>query len=819
MVLGHIGDQDLSGISYREDASSGEKSPRHDGYPKFGNLIEAIPDENFENLYLRVKANTAGSRLIDEGYYDNFSIGIYPPHHPYNYAPGRYSIKHLAMLGDSPPSIKDLDPALEAVPYEFTESLDEKFYLDELLVFSAPIDVYSNDFIRQTGKSGGSGKFGGFTKIRTNFKNIVPSINKSSGQNRQSGKLKCEPGNKPCGGRCIPTSQKCHIGEIRQNNDNNRTSSNNFYKKPGKTSQQKFTDVAFNTMKVAGVIGTGIVGQHIVKNYAPGSKAAELAVSGLVRIAAGQVILDSDANANTRLLNIAETMVPYIAEAGAQAVGVDDLVSRGASTIVSSMLFGKDAAFPTSYSSMQKKLMAESVKIGEYVGRHGTIANVKKQDQEIRENILKNNQTRLQNLENKFDTTVDAVATLRTEVANDVAQMRSTAQMQNQRVARSNEELVSQIKNLTDREQMSRDAISQLMAIYRDRTVGLNYPDMDEEYYESQMKEIVSKFFSILEKHYADSFSEDSNDNFGRGISVSNTGGDEQYHLSDYQKAIIKAPLLYLIAFCLPQLSGDLGTNDYSEEKMTAELLRKNADLLQELIEIANSTIAEESYSEGEKRLKKKKLSSELDDEDDEDDEDDDEEDDDEEEENVEEDSDDDEEDDDGDEEDGDEEDKKPSSKSPSKAIKSKLMAVRKREFNQYAEQLYSEDGPLTLGLISRENLFNMLSVLDGEADMCFSEETGESAVTQFFDLMMKLGETSNLPKEVNYSMLDYSEMSGDASLEYSEDDETEALRLYAEQFNLAVDDPSIQTYGDALAYMSKYPEVSFIEALKKVAA
>jgi hypothetical protein len=342
---------------------------------------------------------------------------------------------------------------------------------------------------------------------------------------------------------------------------------------------------------------------------------------------------------------------------------------------------------------------------------------------------------------------------------------------------------------------------------------------MDEEYYESQMKEIVSKFFSILEKHYADSFSEDSNDNFGRGISVSNTGGDEQYHLSDYQKAIIKAPLLYLIAFCLPQLSGDLGTNDYSEEKMTAELLRKNADLLQELIEIANSTIAEESYSEGEKRLKKKKLSSELDDEDDEDDEDDDEEDDDEEEENVEEDSDDDEEDDDGDEEDGDEEDKKPSSKSPSKAIKSKLMAVRKREFNQYAEQLYSEDGPLTLGLISRENLFNMLSVLDGEADMCFSEETGESAVTQFFDLMMKLGETSNLPKEVNYSMLDYSEMSGDASLEYSEDDETEALRLYAEQFNLAVDDPSIQTYGDALAYMSKYPEVSFIEALKKVAA
>jgi len=88
LVLGHAGD--------------------NDSLPSFG-WIQGFTREG-DNLYADVSFTDTAKDLVKDGHYRKVSISFYSPESAINPHKGKWSARHLALLGASPPAVKGLEP-------------------------------------------------------------------------------------------------------------------------------------------------------------------------------------------------------------------------------------------------------------------------------------------------------------------------------------------------------------------------------------------------------------------------------------------------------------------------------------------------------------------------------------------------------------------------------------------------------------------------------------------------------------------------------------------------------------------------------------
>lgn len=79
-----------------------EAHPSGGNFPKFGEVTNIYLNEETEELRGTLNLNPELKRAMDEGYYDNWSIGAKTG------ADGKLYLHHLAFLGETPPAIKGL---------------------------------------------------------------------------------------------------------------------------------------------------------------------------------------------------------------------------------------------------------------------------------------------------------------------------------------------------------------------------------------------------------------------------------------------------------------------------------------------------------------------------------------------------------------------------------------------------------------------------------------------------------------------------------------------------------------------------------------
>ena len=113
LVVGHAGD--------------------NDSLPAFG-WIKGF-DRDGENLYADVEFSDAAKDLVKNGHYRKVSISFYSPDSAINPHKGKWSARHLALLGASPPAVKGLEP--------FTFSEAEGIY--DFAITLSPSDIFDED--------------------------------------------------------------------------------------------------------------------------------------------------------------------------------------------------------------------------------------------------------------------------------------------------------------------------------------------------------------------------------------------------------------------------------------------------------------------------------------------------------------------------------------------------------------------------------------------------------------------------------------------------------------------------------------------------
>lgn len=126
LVLGHQGD--------------------NDSLPSFG-WIQGFSREG-QNLYADVSFTDAAKDLVKNGHYRKVSISFYSPDSQINPHTGKWSARHLALLGASPPAVKGLEPFSfsEEGCFDFAVSLEPGQIFDDelgptLLVEKSPLEV------------------------------------------------------------------------------------------------------------------------------------------------------------------------------------------------------------------------------------------------------------------------------------------------------------------------------------------------------------------------------------------------------------------------------------------------------------------------------------------------------------------------------------------------------------------------------------------------------------------------------------------------------------------------------------------------------
>lgn len=87
LVIGHSGD--------------------NDGAPSFGWIKKFVKDG--DDLYADVNFTDVAKDLVSNGHYKKVSISFYSPNSPINPHKGKWSARHLALLGASPPAVKGLE--------------------------------------------------------------------------------------------------------------------------------------------------------------------------------------------------------------------------------------------------------------------------------------------------------------------------------------------------------------------------------------------------------------------------------------------------------------------------------------------------------------------------------------------------------------------------------------------------------------------------------------------------------------------------------------------------------------------------------------
>ena len=126
LVIGHQGDSD--------------------SLPSYG-WIRSFSRQG-KDLYAEVDFTDAAKDLVKNGHYRKVSISFYSPDSAINPNPGKWSARHLALLGASPPAVKGLEPFsfAEEGCFDFAVSLDPHQIFDEelgpsLLVEKSPLEM------------------------------------------------------------------------------------------------------------------------------------------------------------------------------------------------------------------------------------------------------------------------------------------------------------------------------------------------------------------------------------------------------------------------------------------------------------------------------------------------------------------------------------------------------------------------------------------------------------------------------------------------------------------------------------------------------
>jgi hypothetical protein len=113
LVIGHAGDNDST--------------------PAYG-WIKGFSQQG-GNLYADVAFTDTAKDLVKDGHYRKVSISFYSPDSAINPHKGKWSARHLALLGASPPAVKGLEP------FSFSET--EGVY--DFAVALAPSDIFDED--------------------------------------------------------------------------------------------------------------------------------------------------------------------------------------------------------------------------------------------------------------------------------------------------------------------------------------------------------------------------------------------------------------------------------------------------------------------------------------------------------------------------------------------------------------------------------------------------------------------------------------------------------------------------------------------------
>ena len=113
LVIGHSGD--------------------NDSVPAFG-WIKGFQKQG-ANLYADVEFSPTARDLVKDGHYRKVSISFYSPDSAINPSKGKWSARHLALLGASPPAVKGLEP------FSFSEA--EGVY--DFAVALAPSDIFDDE--------------------------------------------------------------------------------------------------------------------------------------------------------------------------------------------------------------------------------------------------------------------------------------------------------------------------------------------------------------------------------------------------------------------------------------------------------------------------------------------------------------------------------------------------------------------------------------------------------------------------------------------------------------------------------------------------
>jgi hypothetical protein len=112
-VLGHAGD--------------------NDSLPAYG-WIKGFAKKG-DNLYADVEFSPVAKDLVKDGHYRKVSISFYSPDSAINPSKGKWSARHLALLGASPPAVKGLEP--------FSFSEQEGIY--DFAVSLAPSEIFDDE--------------------------------------------------------------------------------------------------------------------------------------------------------------------------------------------------------------------------------------------------------------------------------------------------------------------------------------------------------------------------------------------------------------------------------------------------------------------------------------------------------------------------------------------------------------------------------------------------------------------------------------------------------------------------------------------------
>lgn len=127
LVIGHAGDNDST--------------------PAYG-WIQGFSQKG-ENLYADVAFTDTAKNLVKDGHYRKVSISFYSPESAINPHKGKWSARHLALLGASPPAVKGLEPfsfsEVEGV-YDFAVALAPSDIFDEelgptMIVEKSPLEM------------------------------------------------------------------------------------------------------------------------------------------------------------------------------------------------------------------------------------------------------------------------------------------------------------------------------------------------------------------------------------------------------------------------------------------------------------------------------------------------------------------------------------------------------------------------------------------------------------------------------------------------------------------------------------------------------